>query len=336
MTKLILSSIPSLNVCLPASATLLGSPLGDADSIPVSDSISDKVLHLKVMGDRLQGLQAHDALLLLKHAFTIPKLLYTLRSVPCFASSELNSYVDTLRSIFSSICNIHLDRDDPSWLQSTLPVKSGGLGLRSAVHLAPSAFLSSAAGCSNLIHQILPARFHDAPYAPQDDTLVIWKQGHPHPPPTGSASHLQKEWDSPKIETTTEALLENSEGIARARLLAVMAKESGACLGAMPISSVGLRLDDNTIHVAVGLRNGASLCSPHLFCHCGAQVDHFATHGLSCRWSEGRHSRHAGVNYIIHRALTSAKIPSELEPSGQSRSGGKCPHGTTIVPWKSE
>ena len=64
--------------------------------------------------------------------------------------------------------------------------------------------------------------------------------------------------------------------------------------------------------MAVWLRIGASLCSLHLCCHCGAQVDHFATHGLSCRWSEGRHSRHAGVNNIIHRALTSAKIPSRL------------------------
>ena len=89
--------------------------------------------------------------------------------------------------------------------------------------------------------------------------------------------------------------MENSEGIAHARLLAAMAKEPGAWLGVMPISSVGLRLDDDTIRVAVGLRIGASLCSPHLCCHCGAQVDHFATHGLSCRWSEGRHSRHVSM-----------------------------------------
>ena len=48
--------------------------------------------------------------------------------------------------------------------------------------------------------------------------------------------------------------MENSEGIAHARLLVAMAKESGAWLGIMPISSVGLCLDDNTIRVAVGLR----------------------------------------------------------------------------------
>ena len=28
-------------------------------------------------------------------------------------------------------------------------------------------------------------------------------------------------------------------------------------------------------------------------------------------------------------------IPSQLEPSGMSRSDGKCPDGASIVPWKS-
>ena len=124
------------------------------------------------------------------------------------------------------------------------------------------------------------------PYAPQDDALVIWKQGHTHPPPTGSASHLQKEWDSPKIEATNEALLENSEGIARARLLAAMAKESGAWLGAMRISSVGLRLDDDTIRVAVGLRIGASL--------------HVQSAFMLPLWGTGRPLRHSRSELLLH------------------------------------
>ena len=41
------------------------------------------------------------------------------------------------------------------------------------------------------------------------------------------------------------------------------------------------------------------------------------------------------MNDIIHRALTTAKIPSRLEPSGLSRSDGKRPHGMSIVPWRS-
>ena len=33
---------------------------------------------------------------------------------------------------------------DNQWLQSSLPVREGGLGVRSVVSLAPSAFLASA------------------------------------------------------------------------------------------------------------------------------------------------------------------------------------------------
>ena len=56
---------------------------------------------------------------------------------------------------------------------------------------------------------------------------------------------------------------------------------------------------------------------------------------LSCRWSEGRHPRHAAINDIIQRTLTAAGVPSRLEPSGLYRSDGKRPDGISIVPWQS-
>ena len=58
-------------------------------------------------------------------------------------------------------------------------------------------------------------------------------------------------------------------------------------------------------------------------------------HGLSCRRSEGRHHRHAAMNEIIHRALTSACVPARLEPPGLLRNDGKRPDGVSVVPWKS-
>ncbi len=80
-------------------------------------------------------------------------------------------------------------------------------------------------------------------------------------------------------------------------------------------------MDDNTIRVAIGLHLGAPLCRSHSSHHCGAEVDSLATRGLSCRWSEGRHHRHAAaLNDIVHRALSTAKIPARLEPSGLQRS----------------
>ena len=129
-------------------------------------------------------------------------------------------------------------------------------------------------------------------------------------------------------------LLENApDARSQARLLAASTREAGAWLNALPISSLGLRMDDDTIRVAIGLRLGSSLCRPHVCAHCGAEVDSLATHCLSCRWSEGRHHRHAALNDILHRALTSAHVPSRLEPSGLCCSDGKRPDGITVVPW---
>ena len=70
--------------------------------------------------------------------------------------------------------------------------------------------------------------------------------------------------------------------------------------------------------------------SPHQCCNCGQDVDSTGRHGLSCKYSKGRFSRHAALNDIIRRALSSANIPSRLEPPGLSRVDGKRPD---VMPW---
>ena len=41
----------------------------------------------------------------------------------------------------------------------------------------------------------------------------------------------------------------------------------------------------------------------------------------------------AAINDLVQRALSSAKIPSRLEPSGLYHSDRKCPDGIPMVPW---
>ena len=73
------------------------------------------------------------------------------------------------------------------------------------------------------------------------------------------------------------------DATARACLLAATCKESGAWLNALPISLLGLRMDDNTMRVAVGLHLGTMICLPHVCCHCGHDVNSLGLHGLSCK-----------------------------------------------------
>ena len=68
-------------------ALLLGAPIGDV--VCIDQAIGGKIDFLKTMGSRLCHFRKHDALLLLRHALAIPKVLYLLRSSPCFLSPRL-------------------------------------------------------------------------------------------------------------------------------------------------------------------------------------------------------------------------------------------------------
>jgi hypothetical protein len=94
----------------------------------------------------------------------------------------------------------------------------------------------------------------------------------------------------------------------------------------------GLGLSNEAVRVAVGLRLGLELCTPHQ-CQCGEIADPGGHHGLVCRRSAGRAARHFALNDTIWRALVKADIPSSKEPPGLIRTDGKRPDGATLVPW---
>src|SRR6218665_1750874 len=99
---------------------------------------------------------------------------------------------------------------------------------------------------------------------------------------------------------------------------------SGDWLTALPNISCGLCIDNEGVRVAVSLWLGLDLCSPHK-CQCGDAVSSDGHHGLVCRLSKGRSTRHHAINDIIWRSLQSADVPSMKEPSGLLRTDGKRP-----------
>ena len=144
----ILSTLRYVN---PDQAVLLGSPLGTTSLEKVMNC---QISKLQLIGEclhYLHYLHAHDALTLLRHSFSIPKLLHAFRTSPAFQSTLLISSYHLLLSIMSKITNINFRPDDPCWLQDTLPVWSGCLGIRRASHLTPSAFFASADGAHLLM-----------------------------------------------------------------------------------------------------------------------------------------------------------------------------------------
>ena len=313
----------------PNQANLLGAPLLEGPAM--DGALTTRCEDLRRATNRLCKISAHDALIILRSSLSAPKLLHTLRSSPCFNNPALATFDSLLRDALCKITNNALPEN--SWIQASLPIRDGGLGIRSVGLLAPSAFLASAASTRGLQNLILSSS--TLPEDPNvDGALAVWKSGHNTAPPSGEHCFSQKKWDRVLVAKNRAMLVSSqSDSLNKARLLATSAPHSGDWLHALPITSCGLRLDDESIRVAVGLRLGVNLCEPHI-CPCGASVDATGTHGLSCKRSKGKMPRHQQINDLVWRALIRANIPAIKEPAGLLRSDGKRPDGLTQIPWQ--
>ena len=331
--------MPNIRHIKCCEAELLGVPIGDKPG--VDSVLLNKLAVFQRLATRLTSLCAHDALFLLKNCFSTPKLLYTLRCAPCYQSAILTQYDDAIKQTLRVIINV--DLSEAVWGQATLPVSSGGLGVRLATDLALPAFLSSVAGSAKLAMRLLPSHLHGE--SGLQDPLYLgacieWHTQSNAVVPDMEKIGTQKVWDSSLVSRKFEGMLSAAlTQVGRARLIAAAASHSGDFLQAMPCSSLGTRLDDTSLRLAVALRLGANMCAPHT-CVCGEQVDSSGTHGLACRKSAGRHMRHNAVNDLIKKALSSGQysvfIRAELtvpETTANARMVWLCYPGLMVDVW---
>ena len=312
----------------PKELSLLGTPLFQE---ALDSEVRSRLTTFQSTCRRLESLEHHDALFLLKNVFYIPKLLYLLRTAPCFSSPTLKEFDHTMKACLEGITNCHLD--DQAFRQASLPVKLGGLGIRSAEDLSLPAYIASSYKAKATTEQLL-SNEHSVLFAAQlSEAVDVWKALRPNlTEPVDKV--FQRNWDLPLAEGKLKTLLDGATSpVSRSRLLAVSAPNAGVWLNAVPIPSLGLKLDNESLRISVALRLGVKLNLPYN-CVCGATVEDSATHGLDCRKGNGKHSRHSAVNEILQRALNAAGVLSHLEPVGLCREDGKRPDGATLVPWK--
>ena len=117
---------------------MLGAPLF---AVRVLDEAwASRCSELSGAADRLQLTCAQDALILLRASFSAPRVQHLMR---CFSSVDNRALADfdkLLRSTISHLSNC--DLTEVQWLQASLPVKMGGLGVRTVSSLALHAYLA--------------------------------------------------------------------------------------------------------------------------------------------------------------------------------------------------
>ena len=134
---------------------------------------------------------------------------------------SLHDFVELLRRILSSICNIPIAVMDKLRMQASIPVGYDGLGPCSVVQLAPSTFLASANAIYDLTDRLLPSNVCSVLYVKVGADLITWSSGHSQAPLITPSSFSQKWWDIPLVKAFADHPLESaSNERSRAWLLA--------------------------------------------------------------------------------------------------------------------
>ena len=246
------------------------------------------------------------------------------RCSPSVDVPELQKFDD-----LSNITNNTLS--DSQWRQASLLMRFGGLGVKKLSSLALPAFLASATSTLLLQGETLggSVRLSDE----LGETLENWWTALYGQVPTDQSASKQSVWDKPGLLAQSAAVEETRNSpFQRASLLTACAPYSVDWLLALPIIACGLRPDNEAVRIAVELRLGSELDSPHS-CRCGNMVDANGIHGLVSKHVPSSVVRHHALNDCVSRAFSAAGIRVKKEPASLVRSSGKHPDGCTLIQW---
>ena len=220
---------PGIQVTELQDLVLLGAPIGSA---ALESTVEEKTQVLEAFSQKLRRIDAHYALFLIQNCLHLPRLLYVLRTSPCFKLCEKLQRIDNyLRAFLESICNVSLSESRDK--QVFLPVKLGGMGIPSAVLTAHSAFLASAV-CSEPLSQNLNLNLR----SDRDDeyALTAWYELSGVYAMPVAKREVQKNWSTPvlgKLKTDIEQSLDQTQS---ERFSLTQGRYAGAWLNAIPMS----------------------------------------------------------------------------------------------------
>ena len=142
----------------------------------------------------------------------------------------------------------------------------------------------------------------------------------------------QKNWTEPIFDSEIADLVLRLEPTDVKNFNAFQDRFGSQWLNAIPCKNLRLKLSNQQLRIAIGIRLGSKICERHKFV-CGKYVTEDGWQGLSCLKSAESFSRHSNMNALIKHSLSSTHIPSVLEPRHLYRTDQKRPDGLTLVPW---
>ena len=288
-------------------AQLLGSPIFGSQEY-YNNCVGKKVDIVLSCQEHLSDLKDPQVELhLLRSCLSLCKVNHLLRTVPSNrAMDQFRRFDSGLRSCLETITNSSLS--DAAWIQASLPIRLGGLGLREASKVATAAFTGSCNSSRSLSTHLLDSDALSVTKRALTESSIREQLSSSLPPnhTLNLLTSKQREIQS-VLDLTRHNNLKRSASLRDlARINALSAPHTGSWLLAIPNFNLGLAMTPQEFVIALRIRLGLSLFPfPPAFtrCFCGHAIDPFADHILSCGTGPLRSKRHDALCDVLHHTL---------------------------------
>ena len=275
--------------------------------------------------DSIAGLNDPQvALLLLRQCASFGKLVYSARSTKFDHHMSALSHFDTsVRACFDTFTGIHTS--DSQWARATLPIRSGGIGLRSLSSHAAAAYLASRSACHSLCKDLDPQHTWEvedvtssayAAVAHVNSVVAVEDRLQ-----TSVPDKVQQKSISSSIDSASFSLLvAEADPSCRAHLCLQKKKGAGACFVKPPTEKSESQINPELFVTMLKRRLRVPFTDGPFYCpFCDGVCDIYGDHALVCSGGGDRTKRHNLLRNCAASYAARAGLSPEMEKPGLLR-----------------
>jgi hypothetical protein len=271
---------------------------------------------------------------LLRSCFGFPKFAYCLRS--CDPNTMKNAYEafnEAQCRAVSDCIGAQICVDDDKWLQTSLKVSMGGLGIQSVVVHSAAAFIASSLQTQDLVQKLLGNGV-----SPRDTTTALSLFTNATTPlefPLTATTATQRVLSRRVDESRLIRLIEVTTDMRQKALISsVPLKHTGDFLNVVPSPQLGLKLQGTEFHLASQVRLGRPVYPHGGRCpFCEKPSDDLGEHAISaCGFLGDRTRRHDTLRDALF-AITQAAMLAPKKEEKNLLDDSSRPGDITIPSW---
>ena len=277
----------------------------------MNKNIAERIEVVKTLTQLLPNLKdPHAEFVLLRACFSLPKVMYLLRTIDPSIQGCLHNWTSLDNLIHDSLTNIlGSPVDQVQWKQAQLPMSMASLGLRGAHDHTASAYVTSVLSTETLQSKLLP---HSNYRTDLTRAIFLLSTKTNEDESRESLVDMSQKAVSLKVDLNNQQILAGlvSSVWDKARLASLSLKHSGDALTVVPNPVLGLHIRPQEFRFTIMYRLGIPVYPAEGPCPaCHSLSDKFGDHAISCGTQGERIARHNSLRDALFQVTPEFPLP---------------------------